>query len=362
MTSGREGEVRLHFQEGSSDKVYVAWLEPKDGGFHVDFAYGRRGSTLKTGRKTSAPLGREAAETTLNKLVASKTAKGYSPEESGASYQGTSLEARVSGVAVQLLNAVDEAEAEALMRSSAHVVQEKFDGCRLLVEKRSGQVTGINRRGLYVGLATDVAETIARLPASSCVVDGEAVGERLHAFDLLELNDENLRTLPYVARMERLTGLLSAIEVGAVTVVATALCEETKRALLEDVRQRGGEGVVFKEREAAHQAGRPNRGGVALKYKLVETCSALVAGVHSSKRSVSLSLLDTDGVRVNVGNVTVPPNQAIPVEGSVVEVRYLYALRGGSLYQPVLLGVRTDIPAEDCVLEQLKYKGEALAA
>jgi bifunctional non-homologous end joining protein LigD len=87
-----------------------------------------------------------------------------------------------------------------------------------------------------------------------------------------------------------------------------------------------------------------------------------VTGVHPSKRSIALALLDEDGQEVPVGNVTVPPNQSIPATGGVVEVRYLYGRRGGSLYQPVLLGERSDIPAEDCVLDQVKYKDEPVAA
>jgi bifunctional non-homologous end joining protein LigD len=36
--------VSLYFKNGSSDKEYHATLEPKDDGFVVNFAYGRRTS------------------------------------------------------------------------------------------------------------------------------------------------------------------------------------------------------------------------------------------------------------------------------------------------------------------------------
>jgi bifunctional non-homologous end joining protein LigD len=71
---------------------------------------------------------------------------------------------------------------------------------------------------------------------------------------------------------------------------------------------------------------------------------------------VSLELLDSDGKRVNVGNVTIPANQAIPPAGAVAEIKYLYCHVGGSLYQPVFLGVRDDIGESACVVGQLKYK------
>lgn len=361
MSDGRIGERTLHFKEGGSDKVYVGWLVAEGERFHVDFAYGRRGSALKTGRKTSAALPQAEAQAALDKLLASKIAKGYTPDAGGAAYHGTELAGRVSGAAVQLLNAVEEGAVTGLLASDEHVAQEKHDGERRLVEKRGGQAQGINRRGLYVGLAASVKTAIEALPVASCLVDGEAVGEELHAFDLLELDGEDVRERPYRERLALLSALLGG-SVGGVKVVATAYCADTKRALFEAVKASGGEGVVFKERGAAHQHGRPNSGGVALKFKFVETCSALVTGVHPSKRSIALALLDEDGRDVPVGNVTVPPNQSIPATGSVVEVRYLYGRRGGSLYQPVLLGERSDIPAEDCVLDQVKYKDEPVAA
>jgi bifunctional non-homologous end joining protein LigD len=64
---------------------------------------------------------------------------------------------------------------------------------------------------------------------------------------------------------------------------------------------------------------------------------------------------------VEVGNVTVYPNQEIPQAGSIVEVRYLYYFAGGSLFQPVLIGNRGDeMTIEDCTLDQLKLKRETI--
>jgi len=74
-------------------------------------------------------------------------------------------------------------------------------------------------------------------------------------------------------------------------------------------------------------------------------------------------LLHRDGLLVPAGHVTIPPNHPVPQEGSVVEVRYLYAFRpSGSIYQPVYLGARDDIAAADCTVDQLKYKTEAADA
>jgi bifunctional non-homologous end joining protein LigD len=66
---------------------------------------------------------------------------------------------------------------------------------------------------------------------------------------------------------------------------------------------------------------------------------------------------------VSAGNVTIPPNHEVPSKGEVVECQYLYAFReSGSIYQPVYLGTRSDIPAAECSTDQLKYKATAEAA
>jgi bifunctional non-homologous end joining protein LigD len=60
---------------------------------------------------------------------------------------------------------------------------------------------------------------------------------------------------------------------------------------------------------------------------------------------------------ISAGNVTIPPNHAVPAKGEVVECQYLYCFReSGSIYQPVYLGKRCDIPAAECSTDQLKYK------
>ena len=49
-------------------------------------------------------------------------------------------------------------------------------------------------------------------------------------------------------------------------------------------------------------------------------------------------------------------NFDVPKINDIVEVRYLYAFVGGSLFQPTFLGVRNDIESRDCRIEQLVYK------
>ncbi|MCP5538429.1 MAG: hypothetical protein H7A51_19620, partial [Akkermansiaceae bacterium] len=87
--------------------------------------------------------------------------------------------------------------------------------------------------------------------------------------------------------------------------------------------------------------------------------SFVVSG-HNRVRSVCLGLYgtgDESDALLPAGNVTIPPNHPVPQTGAIVEVRYLYAFReSGSIYQPVYLHERNDIPDTDCTTEQLKYK------
>jgi predicted DNA-binding WGR domain protein len=71
----------LYCQEGSSDKVYeVDLCEISKGKYVVNFRYGRRGTTLKEGVKTTTPVDLTQAQQIFNKLVAEKTRKGYREE------------------------------------------------------------------------------------------------------------------------------------------------------------------------------------------------------------------------------------------------------------------------------------------
>ena len=79
--------ITLYFKKGTSDKVYTASIEKAGtGSFVVNFAYGRRGATLTTGTKTKNPVDYDSAKKIYDKLVKSKTAKGYKPGKAGPQY------------------------------------------------------------------------------------------------------------------------------------------------------------------------------------------------------------------------------------------------------------------------------------
>lgn len=352
-----EQSITLYYLEGSSDKIYQAGIVAKGDGYVVNFAFGRRGSTLHTGTKTQTPVDRETATAILSKLIKDKQAKGYTPGEDGTPYTHTNGAKQRCGVLPMLLNPVEEGEAKRLITDSEWLMQEKFDGKRMLIKKLNGEIIGINKLGFRVGLPLTLLTELERYP-HDCILDGEIIGDHYHPFDLLFAEDDELAGHRLVERLLRLMNLLASFQHPHVHFIETAYTPEHKAQLFASVKRGNREGVVFKHREAPYIIGRPASGGKALKYKFQESASFVVSGLNK-KRSVSLSLR-RGTTMVEAGNVTIPANQSIPSVGAVVEVRYLYAFpESGNIFQPVYLGERDDVTTAQCTLNQLKFKPEA---
>ena len=342
--------ITLYFKQGTSDKVYKASLEEINGQYLVNFAFGRSGSTLKTGTKTQTPIAYEKAKKIYDKLVNEKSAKGYVPGNNSTQYVYSSSQTN-TGIHCQLLNPVEQDDVAKLIDEDIWWAQEKKDGKRMLLQKNAtDKVTAINRRGYSTG-APEVIVKTAEAIDRAFLIDGEAVGEVLYVFDLLTLDGQDIKDKTYEERSALLEGLPFS---GAIEVVKTAKSSQEKQALYDQLKQGGSEGIVFKEWASGYTAGRPNSGGTQLKFKFYDTASVIVSKVND-KRSVALMVYD-GAQEVAVGNVTIAVNQTIPTVGDMIEVRYLYAYKGGSLYQPTFLMQRTDITKEECTIQQLKYK------
>lgn len=354
-------QTTLYFKQGGSDKVYRAAIEANNGGYVVNFAYGRRGATMQTGSKTPVAVNLESARAIYDKLVNEKKAKGYTPGENGTPYQRTDREQQVTGILPQLLNPIEEDEVTRLIDDPGYVSQEKYDGQRILIQKEGAAINGINRKGLMCGIASVLINEVKSIPGD-CVIDGESIGEVFWAFDVLMLHNNDVRSQPYRDRLFMLAQIVSG-EFGFIKLADTAHTSAEKLALLDRMKREQREGVVFKQLDAPYTAGRPNSGGSQFKYKLYATGSFIVWKVNA-KRSVSLALWGTSKgqptttpIQVTAGNVTIPANHTVPKVGAVVEVRYLYAFKeSGVIYQPVYVGQRTDVDPGDCLVKQLKFK------
>lgn len=350
-------QIELEYREGTSDKVYRAAIEEANGGFVVNFAYGRRGATLNTGTKTAQPVTLTEATSVYEKLVRSKTAKGYKPVGGGGGIGSsvTDRDRRDTGLRPQLLNRITEEEALAYFDNNRWCAQEKYDGRRMMIRKTGGEIVATNRDGLAVGFPDDVAHVLACI-SGSFVLDGECVGDVLYVFDLLE-HGRDLRGEPYRVRLAGLTVLLGPLD-GAVQVART-VTGANKRLFMAELKAADKEGVVYKDLDAIWYAGRAAGGGRALKCKLL---GKLLMRGDQGKRPPERG----PGVgRQAGGQRHDPADHRLPSVGSVVEVRYLYVNGvGGSLYQPIYLGERDDVPAMHCTVKQqhLKFKPAALAA
>ncbi len=345
--------ITLYFRQGPSDKVYQASVRSQDEGYMVHYAYGRRGSTLSTGTKTESPVNITQAKRIFDKLIQEKTAKGYLPGDDAGQTQAPTSPKKHTGIQCQLLNPLEESCLNDVLLNQDYWMQEKFDGKRLILKKNGDNITGINRLGFPTAVPESIVQSAQRYK-DSFTLDGEAVGDQFHAFDLLTIGPEDMKPLRYAVRYFRMRDMLFSFFHPHIHYVESHF-RPNKAGVFNEMKREEKEGVVFKHYDSPYTPGRPNVGGPHLKYKFNETASFIVSKAND-KRSVSLILFNGGKVRP-AGNVTIPPNHDVPSPGTVVECRYLYAFKeSGSIYQPVFLGAREDIRAEECTTSQLKYK------
>jgi bifunctional non-homologous end joining protein LigD len=353
----------LFMTEGSSDKAYQVHLVQEGDGWMVTYANGRRGSTLKTGLKTTAPLPYADALNLYEKTVASKKKGGYTEDISGQAYANTALANSVTGFQPKLLNPIDESEATGLLSTWASVyMQIKRDGERRGVLTLDGTPTGANRSGLAVACAADVQAALTRVCVEAgCAFDSEDMGGHLYIFDILLWQHIPLTDMPFTDRIFFLEELKDWIkDAGLSTLLRVDLPVRAQtqadiHAFIAQARADHEEGVVFLDGAAPYTAGRPASGGSIRKLKFVESATVRVRDHTTGKRSVGMEV-QNGGTWRGVGSVTIPPNKAIPTVGSLIEVGYLYAYPNGSLFQPTYLGPRTDVGLDSARESQLKYK------
>ena len=370
-----EKSASLWFKEGSSDKVYQCTIEKSDGGYVVNFQYGRRGAALTSGSKTTSPVPLEKAESIFDKLVREKTSKGYRHVGEAAAIPTVENSDEEPLLKCNLLNPVSLSEAIELLESEDWFAQEKMDGVRFILYKEGNTVLGFNRRGKRVPVPEGIKADALTLKGDFAL-DGELIGEVLHVFDMpfnkrLKVTermpaDDRVFIMETACLLNKNRDddiIVSDIGGRLKHIRPVRRCHGAGLKFSEQLQREGAEGIVLKLKSAGYIQGRPASGGNYLKYKFCETATCIVMGINS-QRSVSLGLKresSADGSlncdMVECGNCTIPANHKVPAKGSVVEVRYLYANHPGILYQPVYLGVREDMEAEDVnSVTSLKFK------
>jgi bifunctional non-homologous end joining protein LigD len=351
-----EWSVALHSTEGGSDKLYNVSIVAKSGLWEVNYSNGRRGGTLAYGTKTKAPVAYADARKIATKVLKEKTGGGYlvvggRQLSAGDSFQAIRVTEKMdTRYRPQLLQPIDRDEVEALLGDPAWIMQIKYDGERRGVLVEGGAASGAARKGYAVGLGDRVAAAVATI-GRDADLDGEQVGDVFYCWDVLRVDGLDLRNRKLADRIAILEAL--AVErAGVVSVVVSYRTPAEKRAAYDKAVADKSEGVVFKRADSTYVA---DSRADWKKFKFIESLTA-IATPNADRRSVALDLVDAEGARVRVGNVTVPANHQIPSEGEVVEVEYRRANRGGSLQEPVYKGRRPDMEWSDCRESQRVYK------
>jgi bifunctional non-homologous end joining protein LigD len=173
----------------------------------------------------------------------------------------------------------------------------KFDGIRLIGVKRDEKVSLLSRNeNELTGRFPEIVEAIKALPARECVIDGEVValdeegrssfqllqaremeGRKIpvyfYAFDLLQLDGKSLMSLPLEARKNVLEKLCA--DARDPIRYSGAIGGDAKR-LLEEVKRRGLEGIIGKQRSSVYEPGR--RSGAWIKLKCVNEQEFVMGG------------------------------------------------------------------------------------
>jgi len=173
----------------------------------------------------------------------------------------------------------------------------KFDGIRLIGVKRDERISLLSRNeNELTERFPEIVEAIKALPVRECVIDGEVValdeegrssfqllqahemeGRKtpvyFYAFDLLQLNGKSLMSLLLEARKNTLEKLCA--DAGDPIRYSGAIGGHAKR-LLEEVKRRGLEGIIGKQRSSVYEPGR--RSGAWIKLKCLNEQEFVIGG------------------------------------------------------------------------------------
>src|SRR5256886_8735133 len=123
--------------------------------------------------------------------------------------------------------------------------------------------------------------------------DALPIYSRFYIWDLLSVNDTDLRVQPYEIRYVHLTQHFRGVS-DVLRVCETAMTTKAKRDFVKKMHSANAEGFVCKNRNAAYAAG---RAGQHFKCKFVVTPSSIVGPkpekkANDGQRPIAVFLLD----------------------------------------------------------------------
>ena len=185
----------------------------------------------------------------------------------------------------------------------------KFDGIRLIVIKAREKVSLLSRnQNDLTGRFAEITKAVKSLLADECVLDGEVVAldedgrssfqllqaremearktpVYFYAFDLLQLDGKSLIGLPLEARKNVLEKLCASSS--DPIRYSGAIGNDPKR-LLEEVKRRGLEGIIGKQRHSVYEPGR--RSGAWIKLKCVANKNLSLADTPRHRVRANISV------------------------------------------------------------------------
>lgn len=346
--------VRLYNDHNGSDKVINMRLIEVAGGFVMNYENGPNGGTMTPRTKTPTPVTLAEAEKEWDKLYKAKV-KPNEYRIDGADVEDSSYTAPMqtktsSGKANMMSGEVkDDSHRNELLNSSNYVVQEKFDGVFLKVIVKDGGVLGSNKKGLLI----NVPECLKSELSSSGKIfesDAEHVGFHLYMFELPSCDGMSAKSR-YDQRHSLLCNL--GVENTHIHIVSSSgTTRESKLAKIKEIKDRGGEGVIFKALDAEYVSG---ISPVIFKDKFKASATVCVISHNTGIESVMIGAFDSNGVMKTLNALSTPRGK--PPVGSIIEVEYLYANpKTDALQQGVFKSYRPEQDLADCKTSKFKYK------
>ncbi|MDB6030274.1 MAG: ATP-dependent ligase [Verrucomicrobiales bacterium] len=186
--------------------------------------------------------------------------------------------------------------------SPGWIYELKFDGYRALAVKQGSRVHLLSRKNLSLNSQfPELVEAVKKLKVKHAVLDGEIValdekgrpsflaihspiqqnGARFvyyYAFDLINLEKRDLRSLPLQARKQFLEAALAE---APEHLRFSSNLEAAPKRIVAETRRQGLEGVVAKRADSTYEAG--ERSGAWVKYKTSQEQEFVVGGYRLTR-------------------------------------------------------------------------------
>jgi len=236
------------------------------------------------------------------------------------------------------------------------VCEEKYDGLRVFLFKSgehlvlAGKIGSVFTPAVNPTVFSKVPELIHA--PNRLILDGEYVAKQgLHFFDILQIDDRDMKPLPLYRRKEILHQII--LDSGLETSYIWAETEEDIHRYAREKISAGAEGIMLKSRNSFY-----GEQGAWTKIKRFDTVDCFVIDLHEDSKTMvkiwSLGVYDPGGKVVTLGDVASLAEKVDPKKirlGTVAEVRY--QIVGGKFLAQFIVRLRRDKLASECSISQI---------